>query len=209
MNRYVASGADEDDTGVGRDDVQNAANTLTEMIAIARLPVTFPCPDGTRCVTDREAYEMEVAAMDLIDQLTEAGNAGVWVSNWQNCLVSVLRFRIELSLLRVESICGEGKAVVQQARRAQSTGLETISAFRYSAALDFYREQDQRCLMAEVFNGCFTSQVIIYGDDLDGDEEADPIPCEADEDCNGEICVGDVCRVGTVEVPEVCVEEEE
>ena len=209
MNRYVASGVDDDDTGVGRDDVQNAANTLTEMIAIARLPVQFPCPDGTRCVTDREAYEMEVAAMDLIESLTLAGNNGVWVSNWQNCLVSVLRFRIELSLLRVESICGRGKVFVQQARNAQSTGLEMISEFRYPAALDFYREEEQRCLMAEVFNGCFTNNVIIYGDDIDGDEEGDPIPCEADADCNGEVCFNDVCRVGTVEVPEGCVEEEE
>ena len=70
----------------------------------------------------------ELKAVELANELTAIAESGVYGRNWQHCLVLLVKFRIELSILRVEYACGANTAVSVRARQQQRTGLDHVDA---------------------------------------------------------------------------------
>ena len=177
MQAYVESG--DDDTGPGRAEISDAIEVLTEIRTLQRKRVINPCPAGEEnCVTDEEALTMEILAMDLVRALTAAANRGAYTRLWQQHLVLLLKFRIELSILRVEFLCGRFSRDAQLARDRQETGLGLVNDGNNNEALAFYIHNDTKCLIVEVYNGCV----------VDAEPEADPIdvPDECVDEDEGE-----------------------
>ena len=164
MQAYVDAG--DDDNGPGRSEISDAIEVINEIRTLQRKRVINPCPPGEEnCVTDQEALTMEVQAMDVVRALTAAANRGAYTRLWQQHLVLLLKFRIELSILRVEFLCGRFSRDAQLARDRQATGLGLVNDGNNTEALAFYIHNDTKCLMVEVYNGCV----------VDAEPEADAI----------------------------------
>ncbi len=153
MTAYLGAGAQADDLGPARAEVQSAKATLAEIRNLMRQRIGIVCQEG-QCINDRDALDLELKAMDLVGSLNDVAEAGAWTRQWQACLVSAVKFRIELSLLRVEFACGVNTAVAINARRKQAEGLAHVEAQRNEAALNFYAHPDQRCLLIRTYNDC-------------------------------------------------------
>ena len=166
MQQYVNEASAAASPGPGSDDVNGGMNMLTEMMSLAVKPLRDPCPQGVDCISDREALEMELDAMDLVKQLTLAETRGVWVRNWQTCLTMALKFRIEMSMKRVEFVCGVNLELPKRARTVQKVGLDMVTAGDYPGALQYYAGDDRTCLMVEVYNQCIVPNV--RGEDDEG-----------------------------------------
>jgi len=69
-----------------------------------------------------------------------------------------VKFRIEISLLRVEFVCGQFSAVARNARTSQRAGLALVDNTQVDAALQYYTNDDQRCLIVRTYNTCFVSR---------------------------------------------------
>ena len=176
LQAYVDAG--NDDIGPGRSQVSDAIQVLESMRALQAKRVINPCPPDEECVTDQEALEMEILAMDLVRALDAAANAGAFSRIWQQHLVLLLKFRIELSLLRVEFLCGRFNRYAQLARERQTAGLEMVDDGDNAAALAFYVDNDTRCLMIETYNGC------IVPAEPEADEVDVPDECAEEEPAN-------------------------
>ena len=74
---------------------------------------------------------------------------------WQSCLVEYLRFRIEASLVQVRVQCGLLNPLYLKAkeifREGESLLIENDDVV---GALNFYSDDDQRCLILDVYNKC-------------------------------------------------------
>lgn len=155
LQAYVDAGAGINDVGPARDEIDQAVDALDNILALVGLSIQNPCPEGERCVTDIEALRLEIDAMQLADSLLAAQSVGAWTRNWQNCLVLAVKFRIELSILRVESVCGRfDRASTVRARQVQQVGLDLIEAGQNAAALEYYIDAERQCFMIEVLNVC-------------------------------------------------------
>jgi hypothetical protein len=106
-----------------------------------------------------DALDNEMLLMDLIDALYDAAGEGVYVRQWQNVLLLAVKFRIELSLLRVENVCGLFSPTSRNARAIQASGLELFEAGQRDAALQYYIDPDQRCFMVRVYNDCLVPRI--------------------------------------------------
>ena len=186
MQQYINEAEAAAAPGPGADDVNGGMNTLTEMMTLTVKPIRDPCPEGVDCITDREALEMELEAMDLVKQLALAETSGVWVRNWQTCLTMALKFRIEMSMKRVEYVCGINLELPRRARAVQKTGLDMVTAGDYPSALEYYAGEDRTCLMVEVYNDCIVPNVREANDEGEFNVPLDPwnVPdfCAADDD---------------------------
>ena len=95
-----------------------------------------------------------------------------------------LRFRIELSLLRVEFLCGANTPFVREARQVQQVGLDMVDEGRFGAALQYYATNDRRCLMMDIYNQCIVPQTTVPADPADPDgEQVNPTPIDLPEYC--------------------------
>ena len=138
-------------------------------------------------MTDLEALDMELDAMSLAEQLTTAEAEGVWVRNWKNCLTMGLRFRIEVSLLRVEFLCGQNVPYVREARQVQQVGLDMVDEGRFGAALQYYATDERRCMMIDIYNRCIVPQTTVPSDPQDPDsEQVKPDPYDVPNFCEPE-----------------------
>ncbi|MEE2787443.1 MAG: PKD domain-containing protein [Myxococcota bacterium] len=182
---YRNAAGSADDPGPGADQASTCMATLSDdILPNASKPVTFPCEGDQDCVTDREALDMELNAMSLIDEITELEAQGVWVRNWKTCMTMGLRFRIELSLLRVEFLCGANTPFVREARQVQQVGLDMVDEGRFGAALQYYATNDRRCLMMDIYNQCIVPQTTVPADPADPDgEQVNPTPIDLPEYC--------------------------
>ena len=151
LQAYLDEGADRNDLGPGRASVQSALLSLNTIIRYTAQHVGVDCND---CINDQDALNNELAMMDLISALFEAQAGGVYVRDWQHLLVMATKFRIELSLMRVEYTCGPFSPVARQARQTQRTGLDLVDANQFDAALAYYIDADQRCLILATYNTC-------------------------------------------------------
>jgi PKD repeat protein len=174
-------------TGPGVEQTTSAVNSMAPILEEMAKSITFPCPEGTTCVTDREALDMELRSMELVAQLTAAAAQGVWVRNWQACLTHALKFRIEISLLRVEFLCGANLPYIREARNIQSIGLDMFNDGDYPLALEYYADDERRCMMIDIYNRCIVPEPSAW------------IP---DED-------GNMLPPAVYDLPEVCEDEEE
>ncbi|MEZ4434715.1 MAG: PKD domain-containing protein [bacterium] len=155
LQAYVDAGAAINDVAPARDEIDQAIDALDNILALVGLSIQNPCPEGERCVTDIEALRLELDAMQLAESLLAAQSLGAWTRNWQNCLVLAVKFRIELSILRVESVCGRfDRASTVRARQVQQIGLNLIEAGQNAAALEYYIDGERQCFMIEVLNAC-------------------------------------------------------
>ena len=160
LQDYVDSGDGNNDTGPAREEIENAVDALDNIVALAGLSIQNPCPAGQRCVSDIEALRLELDAMQLADALLAAQSIGAWSRNWQNGLVLAVKFRIELSILRVESVCGRfDRASTVRARQIQQVGLNLIAQGQNAAALEYYIATERQCFMIEVLNICLAPNV--------------------------------------------------
>jgi PKD repeat protein len=158
LTAYINEG-NPADLGPGRAAV-NTANTLItqQIMPLMRQRIGLVC-DGQACITDVDALRNELLLMDLINSLFTAQSQGAYVRNWQHFIMLAVKFRIELSLLRVDSVCGAFNPVAREARRQQAVGLNYITQFRYEEALQFYVGNDIRCLVIRTYNNCLVPRV--------------------------------------------------
>ena len=89
--------------------------------------------------------------------------------------------RIELSIIRVEEICGRNVPVSRRAREAQSIGLEILEEDGDLAALNYYIHQDRECLLIETYNECLVRALPERNEAYDFPEF-----CENNEEDEGE-----------------------
>ncbi|MCB9538634.1 MAG: PKD domain-containing protein [Myxococcales bacterium] len=172
MQDYITSGADQGRLGPARAEVQAAQDLLGEIRTLQIKSVRNPCPEGAECVSDEEAMDMELKAVELNKALDAIASKGGYVRNWQACMVETIKFRIELSILRVEFACGRNTAVSQRARQVQSVGLEMVDNGDLAEALDYYNDPARSCLIIQTYNECLVPQF----PDLN-DERAYPAIC--------------------------------
>ena len=132
-------------------------DTLARIQDLTRLPIAIECEQGA-CINDTQALENELLLMDLIDQLLNANGEGMYIRNIQSCLMLAVKFRIEISLLRVEFLCGEFSPTARAARLSQRLGLELVDSNDITGALVYYTADDQRCLIVRTFNTCFVAR---------------------------------------------------
>ena len=158
--------------GPARAEVQAAQDLLGEIRTLQIKSVRNPCPEGAECVSDEEAMDMELKAVELNKALDAIASKGGYVRNWQACMVETIKFRIELSILRVEFACGRNTAVSQRARQVQSVGLEMVDNGDLAEALDYYNDPARSCLIIQTYNECLVPQF----PDLN-DERAYPAIC--------------------------------
>ncbi|MCB9538637.1 MAG: PKD domain-containing protein [Myxococcales bacterium] len=172
MQDYVTAGTDEGREGPARAEVLAAQDLLGQIRGLQAKSVRNPCPEGAECVSDEEALDMELQAVQLNKALDAIASKGGYVRNWQACMVETIKFRIELSILRVEFACGRNTAVSQRARQVQSVGLEMVANGDLAEALDYYNDPARSCLIIQTYNECLVPQF----PDLN-DERAYPADC--------------------------------
>lgn len=171
LQDYIAAGAAQNNFGPGRAGVQQMLALLNQIRELAQYRVGTVCLEGERCVTDQEALELELYAVELVKALREVEAAGVWVRNWQQCVMLAVKFRIELSILRVEFVCGRNVPVSQRARAAQRIGLDLVDELKFARAVDYYAEDAQKCLLIETYNQCLVRNLPQENNPFDFPEE--------------------------------------
>lgn len=187
MQAYADLGVQAGDTGPARTQVLAAIDAMDDILALAGFSVQNPCPDNQRCVTDIEALRLEIYAMELADALIAAQGIGAWSRNWQNCLVLAIKFRIELSILRVESVCGRFDATTQRARDVQLLGLNLVELGQNAAALEYYIDDRQQCFMHEILNTCLAPAI------NGRDAQNNPFPPNSPQDETPNVLYPDFC----------------
>ncbi|MCB9547572.1 MAG: PKD domain-containing protein [Myxococcales bacterium] len=214
LTGYINAGGGND-PGPGRAEVQAAQATFAGIRGLQTEDVGVDCQgrDDLSCINDFDALTLELDAMSLAQELDVAGTRGVWTRNWQSCLVNTVKFRIELSVSRLEYACGRFHRISLTARQKQAVGeymveepgcalnaqqgaqlraapaalqaCQNLAAgasclFRNvdgldiqgtcaaggagvfcdprvcsdPAALNYYRDDDQRCFLIEAYNDC-------------------------------------------------------
>ncbi len=153
LEAYMNAGANDNRPAPGRAKVLALMPTLNAVINFTRQDIGILCEAGA-CISDYDALDNEIQLMNLIDLMYEAAGDGVYTRQWQSCLMLATKFRIELSVLRVEYMCGLYHPVALAARRAQAIGLGMVSRYEYDAALNYYIDDDRRCLMIRTYNEC-------------------------------------------------------
>ena len=149
---YAARGGDQN-PAPGRERILEAANSLSTMLEGADLGMAYDCQQN--CSSNRNALEIELEAMDLIAALDAASVSGAYVMSWQSCLVEYLRFRIEASLVAVKGWCGQFNPLYLKAKEIFSEGEPLLTEQDdIIGALQFYSDDEQRCLMLDVYNKC-------------------------------------------------------
>lgn len=174
LDDYVRAGEDINDTGPARDEIQNAIDALENILTLVGLSIENPCPAGDVCITDVEALRMEIDAMQLAKALDAAQSIGVWTRNWQNCLVLAIKFRIELSILRVESVCGRFDPTTRRARQIQQVGLNLVENGDNAGALEYYVNNDRQCFMISILNECLAPTTNGPSGVQNGDDDETP-----------------------------------
>ncbi|MEZ4475706.1 MAG: hypothetical protein R3F60_33890, partial [bacterium] len=123
LTGYVNAGGGND-PGPGRAEVQSVQQTFAGIRALQTEDVGVDCQgrDDLSCISDFDALTLELDAMSLAQEMDVAGTRGVWTRNWQSCLVNTVKFRIELSVSRLEYACGRFHRISLTARQKQAVG---------------------------------------------------------------------------------------
>ena len=129
---------------------------------------------------EQESLELQLALMDLVAQLFNAADQGVFVRNAQKMLTLAVRFRVEVDLLRVERECGPFSPYPLAARAQQEIMEQLLDLGQDDAALLFYIAPERRCLAIEQYNEC---AVPAYNRIRDAAEHLNPFPYP--EQCTG------------------------
>ena len=137
----------------GHDEVDTALRSLATIRLLASKNFDLRCV-GPDCLTDAESLQLQLAMMDLVGEFFAAARQGVYVRSWQNLLVLAIKFRVEVSVLRLEDVCGHFTPVVLSVRAQQSTLLSMVDREENEAALSFYMSSERRCLAIRAYNEC-------------------------------------------------------
>jgi len=191
ITNYRNAAGNVDTPGPGVQQATAAVTSMGPILEEISKSLIFPCPEGVDCVTDHEALTMELRSMELIGDLTAAAAQGVWVRNWQACLTHAIKFRIEISLLRVEFLCGANVAYIREARNVQSIGLDIFDDGDYPLALEYYAQDERRCMMIDIYNRCIVpepaARVLNDADELVAPPVYDvPAECQEEEEEGGD-----------------------
>jgi hypothetical protein len=155
LNDYVSVGG-ANDPAPGQADVQAAIDVLeNDIMPLMELELNVLCADAT-CINDQQALHNELFLMDLINSLYTASAEGAYVRNWQHALMLAVKFRVELSILRVEFACGSFQAVSQNARAQQAIGLRHVDNRDFDRALNYYLSNETHCLIIRTYNTCLS-----------------------------------------------------
>jgi PKD repeat protein len=173
MSAYLDAGGAMD-PGPARPQVDAARTTLRNIRNLLHQRIGIVCDQG-QCINDHDALTLEVTAMSLVANLNGVAVNGAWVRNWQSCLAKGVKFRIELSLLRVDYTCGANTAVAVAARNADAQGVALFNRHNIPAALDFYANPAQKCLVLRTYNDCLALA-------FPHDDPSEPYPAECAND---------------------------
>ncbi|MFN3198797.1 MAG: PKD domain-containing protein [Bradymonadia bacterium] len=111
------------------------------------------CADAA-CLSDRDALSLLLNLMDLANSMVEAYNDGTYVRTWQACMIEAVKFRTELSEMRMQYVCGLNNPYVQEVSVARTAGMELVNDGNVIGALDYFRSRDIRCLAIRGYNKC-------------------------------------------------------
>jgi hypothetical protein len=152
MEAYASRG-DNNNRAPGRSRILDAIENLETILERAALNMSVDCRED--CSSNENALLLELEAMDLIASLQAANVKGAYVMSWQSCLVEYLRFRIEASLVQVRVQCGLLNPLYLKAKEIFAEGESLITENDdIIGALNFYSNDDQRCLILDVYNKC-------------------------------------------------------
>lgn len=156
-NSPVGQGLDQ---SPGLEAVNRAITSVEQIMDWVIQPIGIRCfqadPDHPDCqfINDQDSLSLQLALMDLIGDLFAAADAGVYVRNAQQMLTLAVKFRVEVALLRVESLCGANNPYPLSARAQQSVLLNLLNDGQRDAALLYYIAPERRCLVYEQYNEC-------------------------------------------------------
>ncbi len=182
MENYIAAGG-ADDPGPARPEVAEALATLERIRILQTLDVSISCDIEQNCVSDEQALDLELMAAKLAEDLQTAAVMGAWTREWQNCLVLTLKFRLELSIMRIEHVCGAHGSISANARDLQTTGLDLVEAGQDNAALDYFMAPEQRCEMTRVYNRCLAENMPEVNPSRGFESDCVNNQCAEDYDC--------------------------
>ena len=150
----LQSYAELDITGPGRERVIDALGTLRDIQQRLAIPVGVVCEDDN-CIGDRDALALTLDLMDLSTSLYRARTDGVYVRNWQACLVEGVKFRTALSEMRVEYVCGPNSPVTLRLKVARAAGVRLVEEdYDVVGALEYFHSKPTRCLAIWSYNQC-------------------------------------------------------
>ncbi len=175
--------------------VNNAIASVDQIMTWVIQPIGIRCfqadPEHPDCqfIDDQDSLSLQLALMDLIGNLFAAADEGVYVRNAQQMLTLAVKFRVEVALLRVESLCGANNPYPLSARAQQGVLLNLLDDGQRDAALLYYIAPERRCLVYEQYNECVIpalNQQRVLDEPL---RETVPYPnvCEGIQLVNGEI----------------------
>ncbi len=189
LQLYLAQGGDLDPAPAW-DRIAEALASLNEIRRLQTLDISVVCPEGRECISDEQALDLEILAAELARDLDAAMIHGAWVREWQSCLVLGLKFRIELSMIRVEHVCGASVALSLEARDVQRIGLDFVDNREDAAALNYYVAAEQQCLMIDIYDRCLAPSFPELNVWRSYPNYCLDDQCNVDGDCyNGTICV--------------------
>ena len=172
FQRYAERGLE----APGRPEVLSALQTLRVLQQKLAMPIGLECEDGS-CISDHEALELLLGLMDLSTDLNSAKAEGVYVRNWQACLVEGVKFRTGLSEMRLEYICGPYSPVTLRARITRANGMRLVEDNQVVSALEYFQARSTRCLAIWTYNTCLVPAI--------AQNEAYPVPAYCEEEFGG------------------------
>ena len=144
----------EGDDPPGRAHVRQALFDLHRIRELLAQRVGIECRENG-CISDGDSLNLTLEMAALVVDLFGANHDGVWVRNWQSCLMQGIRFKTELAMRRVTTSCGPHNEWTLRGRQSQDRGLRLIDdLFDIPAALTHYVDRSTQCLMIEIYNEC-------------------------------------------------------
>ena len=142
--------------GPGRSEAIRALFEIRALQSWMDLPVGVSCHDEP-CIDDADATKLQLQARKAARALAAARSAGVYVDDALVMVVRMMRYRIALSLLRLESVCPRTRATVWS-RAAFEYGLSLFDhTDTLREATHFYLQGDLDCLTVDAFQACFAN----------------------------------------------------
>jgi hypothetical protein len=164
LESYVTSiEADAESDGPGAQVIRDILEALTpiEDSMALQIGVCLNLAEDEECLflQERESLELQLNLMNLVSQLFQASDQGVYVRNAQKMLTLAVRFRVEIDLIRVELECGRFSPYPLAARAQQAVMLELLEQGQDDAALLFYIAPERQCLAMQQYNECVVPTV--------------------------------------------------
>ena len=146
---------DADLDAPGRRETIRALFAIRELQPLVEIPVGIDCGDEP-CADDVQGTTVQRLAREAAHALRAAQPAGPYTDDHLVILLRVIRFRVSLSLLRLESMCPQDPTVLR-ARAAFEYGVglfDHVDTIRDT--IHFYLRRELDCLTVDAFHACLS-----------------------------------------------------